>query len=243
MDIVFYLGALRADGAALATAARAGLDASVPSCPGWSVADLVEHTGRVHRHTAERVRRRVMQRSLGFRAEAPPASEVVEWFEDGVEEVARVLAEANLDEPVWNWSVAAHRAGFWPRRMAQETAIHRWDAQAAHGQARPIDAGLAVDGIDELLDVFLPTDLAEQPTAHLHGAVHLHCTDRPAEWLVEVENGELRVRREHAKGAVAVRAAASDVVLLLWKRNDPTGVEVFGDATLLSHFLSLTDLD
>ena len=40
----FWLAALRADGPALQDAvAQAGPDAPVPSCPGWTVADLVEH--------------------------------------------------------------------------------------------------------------------------------------------------------------------------------------------------------
>jgi uncharacterized protein (TIGR03083 family) len=238
-----YLAALRADASDLAAAARAGLDAPVPSCPGWSVADLVAHTGLVHRRVAERVRTRAMRRSLGVSIEAPPESELVGWFEDGVEELARVLADADPDGPVWNWSIGAQRAGFWPRRMAHETAVHRWDGQAAHGKPRPIDGDLAVDGIDEFLDVFLATDLARAPAANLGGAVHLHCTDRAAEWLVEVRDGRPTVRREHARGDVAVRAPASDLLLLLWKRIQPGTVEVFGDAALFRAFSALTDLD
>ena len=39
------IAALLADSAALAEAARLGLDAPMPSCPGWSVADLADLDG------------------------------------------------------------------------------------------------------------------------------------------------------------------------------------------------------
>jgi len=44
-----YIAAIRDNASALVDAAeRAGLDAQVPSCPDWVVADLLEHIGTVH---------------------------------------------------------------------------------------------------------------------------------------------------------------------------------------------------
>jgi hypothetical protein len=60
---------------------------------------------------------------------------------------------------------------------------------------------------------------------------------------VEVRGGQLTVRREHARGDVAVRASASDLLLLLWRRIQPAAVEVLGDEGLLRQFSALTDLD
>ena len=63
--------------------------------------------------------------------------------------------------------------------------------------------------------------------------VHLHCTDTPR---TRVASGSSRSRptarrstREHAKGDVAARGTASDLLLFLWGRVDPTQLEVFGD--------------
>ena len=53
--------------------------------------------------------------------------------------------------------------------MTHESAVHRYDAQRAHGLAQPIDADLACDGMDELVDLLLPRivrrDSPELPTA------------------------------------------------------------------------------
>ena len=128
------IAALLADSAALAEAARLGLDAAGPSCPGWSVADLVEHTGRVHRSETRRVRDLESERHSAADIALPTRSELVGWFEAGAEALARVLEAAEPDAPVWNWSVTPNLASFWWRRMAQETAVHRWDGQTAHAR-------------------------------------------------------------------------------------------------------------
>jgi uncharacterized protein (TIGR03083 family) len=252
------IAALLADSAALAEAARLGLDAAVPSCPGWSVADLVEHTGRVHRSATRRVRDLESERHSAADIALPTRSELVGWFEAGAEALARVLEVAEPDAPVWNWSVTPNLASFWWRRMAQETAVHRWDGQAAHAQQQPIATDVAADGIAELLEVFLPTDFAEQPPADLGGTVSLQCTDRPDTWLVTVRGGELIARRDRPSrsgdpaGAgpgdaplATASASASDLLLLLWRRVPPTAPEITadGDEALLARFAALADLD
>jgi uncharacterized protein (TIGR03083 family) len=250
MEKARYIAALRADSAALAEAARLGLDEPVPSCPGWSVADLVQHTGRVHRAVTRRVRNLDLERRSSSDIPLPPRPELVNWFEDGAEALGPVLEAAQPDASVWNWSIRPKVASFWWRRMAQETAVHRWDAESAHARQQPIAADVAVDGVDEFLDVFLPTDLAEKPTTDLIGTVQLQCSDRPASWLVTVSGGVLLARPNQEPTAsdrplATVSAPASDLLLLLWRRGEPTrtGLETGGDAALLARFAALADLD
>ena len=66
------------------------------------------------------------------------------------------LSSVSPDTPVWTFSSSNRTASFWQRRRAQETAVHRYDAETAAGTPTPIDADLAVDGIDEFFTVFLP---------------------------------------------------------------------------------------
>jgi predicted lipid carrier protein YhbT len=68
------------------------------------------------------------------------------------------------------------------------------------------------------------------------GTVHLHCTDVDGEWLFTRRDGEITVTAEHAKGDVAARGRASDLLLFLWGRVPATELEVFGDAALLERF-------
>jgi uncharacterized protein (TIGR03083 family) len=250
MEKARCIASLRADSAALVEAARLGLDAPVPSCPAWAVADLVEHTGRVHRSVTRRVRERDSERRPAADIPLPPRDELAAWFEEGAAALARALEAAEPETPVWNWSVTPHLGSFWWRRMAQETAVHRWDGQAAHGIQQPITPDVAADGVDEFFDVFLLTDLAEKPDATLGGTISLVCTDRPERWLVTVKDGTLTVRRGQPTAPddaplMTVSASASDLLLLLWRRvlADAPEIATGGDATLLTQLYALYDLD
>jgi uncharacterized protein (TIGR03083 family) len=240
LDAGEYVRQLRADGAALAAAARRNLDAPVPSCPGWTVGDLVFHTGAVHRDKTLIVRERLRARP-DVKIREPGDDRLVEWFEEGLEELARVLEASDPDQPVWNWSSRAPQTvSFWPRRMAHETSVHRWDAQAAVGTPLPIDSDLAADGVDEFFDVHMPDEESAPP---LEGTVHLHRTDGPGEWFVQLDDSGARVTKEHKKGDAAIRAPASDLVLLLWRRIGLDDVEVFGDKAVAERFVGWVDLN
>ena len=69
--------------------------------------------------------------------------------------------------------------------------------------------------------------------------MHLHATDGDGEWLVRLGADGVVVTREHAKGDVALRASASDLLLFLYGRRDASVGEVFGDAALLDRWQQL----
>jgi uncharacterized protein (TIGR03083 family) len=236
-----YLGSLRSDAERLVEAAQSGsLDAPVPSCPGWDVNRLLGHVGRVHRWAAEACRTRA--EPAADRLEKPPRDDsVVEWFAAGVAPLHDALAALDLDAPAWNFSNGPQVGRFWPRRMAIETAIHRWDGQDAHGAVTPIDAELASDGMDEVLDVHVGLRLAGRDGIDIGGSVHFHCTDTEGEWTVRTDDGLTRVTRGHTKGDVAVRGPASSLLLMQWRRippDDPT-LEIFGDPEIFERWLAL----
>jgi uncharacterized protein (TIGR03083 family) len=234
-----YVDAIRSDGAALADAAGvAGLEAHVPSCPLWSVADLLGHIGRIHRWVGGLVVARAVERGPHWsEAEPPGAADLLPWFSGGVTLLADALADAGPGASVWSWTPDA-TSGFWARRQAQETSIHRYDAQLAAGQPEPLHGALAADGIDELFSLVPYWPWA--PRVRGDGeTLHLHCTDRDGEWLVKLLPDGLAVTTEHAKGDAAVRATASDLFLFLYGRIEPDALEVFGDADLVARFREL----
>ena len=243
VEVASYLAAIGEDGAALAAAARRGLAEQVPSCPAWTVADLVAHAGSVHQWVTEMVRTGAQERISRKALPLPPESEdLVDWFEIGVGVLVSVLRDADPAAPVWNWSPEPKVAAFWPRRMAHETAVHRWDAEAAHGVPQPIATNLAVDGIDEIIRVFLATEVADDHDATLGGTLHVHATDADGEWLIDVAGGEVRVRAEHGKGDAALRGPASDLLLFLWGRQPAAPLEVFGDTAVVDRWAKVLDL-
>lgn len=234
MDSAAHLSALQTDGRAIVEAAELGLDAPVPSCPGWNVADLVGHTGVVHRWATAVVQSRTMtpMRLRDVTDNPPSPQQRIEWFSEALDGLCDALDRTDLDADIWTWT-GQRPARFWARRMAHETAMHRWDAENAHGRARPFDSSLAVDGIDEMFDVFVPHHPGCS-TVRGHGeTLHLHCTDSAGEWLLRFGSDSLDVDRAHAKGDAAVRASASDLLLLLWGRRTADGLDVFGDASVL----------
>lgn len=147
-----FLASIQSDSAALAKAASEGLDAPVPSCPGWTVRDLVLHTGRVHRGKEKVVRERLQHDDLEFEE---PSEGLLDWFRKGAELLINTLRSVGPDEPVWSWHPPDQTAAFWYRRIAHETLIHRVDAELAHGSVSGIDPEIAEDGIDEGLKVFI----------------------------------------------------------------------------------------
>jgi uncharacterized protein (TIGR03083 family) len=233
-----YLVAIEREAAALASAAHgASPDTPVPTCPGWALRDLLIHLGRVQIWARTMVETRARER-LAWSELAPlpgddaGAEEVARWLGDAASALLATLAATDPDAPVWSWTTD-HTAGFWARRQAHELAIHRVDAEGAVGTSRPITAALAVDGIDEVLDM-LPFWGRDLPSGG--ETVHLHCTDSDGEWLVRLGPDGAAVERAHAKGDVAARGTASDLDLYLWGRVPVAALEVFGDAGLLSAF-------
>jgi uncharacterized protein (TIGR03083 family) len=240
VDTATYVMHVRNGGAAFADAVRGRFEIPVPSCPEWTVADLVAHTGRVHHTVAARVRAGTTDASAVTLAVPPAVDELQAWFESGVAELAATLAAADPAQPAWSWS-GDLTAGFWQRRMAQETAVHRWDAENAIGLARPIDPELAADGVDELLMVFLPFD-ASNLTADGRSIV-FEPTDDDARWTVRITaDGSKASRGAEVSPAATVRGTASEMDLLLWGRRTLPDLDVEGDPGVAEGFLGALDL-
>jgi uncharacterized protein (TIGR03083 family) len=245
MDSASLLAALAADGAALADAADGHLDSRVRTCPDWTVADLVTHLGTVHRWVSATVA--AGGEPVGFRdvTGAPDDRDaLVGWYRDGLAELIPALS-VDPETPAWTFSGAApSNVGWWQRRQALETAVHRFDSQtAALGRPDPIGAELAVIGIDELIAQFLPGILESRAEIEeLKGTFHLHATDIPGEWWLDFDAPGLAARREHAKADTAVRGPASGLYLWMWNRQSPedAGLEVFGRAETVAAWRSVT---
>jgi uncharacterized protein (TIGR03083 family) len=236
-----YLDAIRTNATALVDAAEAaGLDAAVPPCPDWTVADLLAHIGRVHRWAAANTLRVQADGPSSRREhEMPPDADPVAWAREGADVVVAAL-DCAPDDEAWAF-FPPHTVGFWQRRQAHETAMHRVDAESAAGDVQPIDAELAADGIDELLDLFRQQPMGRGPTGDGE-TLHFHCTDVTGEWLVTMRSDGIDLTREHAKGDVAAKGTASDLLCWLEGRGPIDRLEVFGDEALLARWREVATL-
>ena len=206
---------------------RAGLSAPVPTCPGWTVRELVAHQGMVHRWAAANLRGRSadpdqLERS-GLAAPDP-----LEWLADGAIDLATAWAKAPVDvRTVVFLEDAPRPKQFWARRQCHETTIHAVDALAA-ALGRPprvdevwMDAELAADGIDELLCGFLTRSRSRLRTEE-PGVLVVAPEDRDEWWEVRVsQQPAVSARRRGPAPDDAdwvVSGPAVDLYLRLWNR-------------------------
>jgi uncharacterized protein (TIGR03083 family) len=239
-DKDFFVDAARREGDAFLAAARAAeLTAPVPPCPNWTVWDLVRHLGVVYHWQRTHFVRGETSEPTHERTTAPDGEAVYDWFAEQHAAVLDALAGLDPQTPAWNWSVRPETGDFWHRRMAQETAVHRWDAQSAAVLPQPIEPRLAADGVAEVLEVFLPGGRRKGPE-DADGVVRLVATDTGDEWAIRVRGADLAVLDtgtllDAGPGAQSAAAGtASDLLLALWGRVRFDVLRVEGDQRLLS---------
>ncbi|MFI6760451.1 maleylpyruvate isomerase N-terminal domain-containing protein [Micromonospora sp. NPDC050417] len=238
----FWLAALRADGPAFRVAvSEAPPDGPVPSCPEWTTTDLVRHLGSRYRWvrgvissgTAQAPTERPVEDGL------PAGAAAIEWWQHEYDQLMAAFDTIDPEAPAWNWAPQPKRVGFWPRRMALETTVHRWDAQLAIASAEPIEAKLAADGVSEVLDTWLPAGRRRSPEPR-YGVVQLVAADAGQDWYLRLRGTGVALLDtdtilddddHHARAHVT--GNASDVMLALWGRINFDVLETSGDVTLL----------
>jgi uncharacterized protein (TIGR03083 family) len=227
MEPATHIAHLEIDAARLLEAYHEAPRAAVPTCPPWDRAALLHHVAGAHSWHRAQVEHGPGER-VRFKQspQAPEGDDLPDWYADNVRGLVAALSTMDTDRTWPTW--AGDRPGsFYPRRMAQETAVHLFDAT---GHA--IDPALAVDGVDEHLGLFAP--LAPGESLPAYGTIHLHATDVDGEWLVTMGPGGITSEVGHAKGDVALRGTASDLLLWVWNRVPvDERFEVFGEPALL----------
>jgi uncharacterized protein (TIGR03083 family) len=236
-----WLAALRADGPALrAAVAEADPATSVPSRPEWTVGRLVGHLVGYYTWVGSHVRRGVITPPDEPHPHGPDTAGLAE-FDDAYAALLTCFDGLDPEMPAWNWAPQAKKAAFWIRRIAHDTALHRWDAQmAAVGLTEPIEAKLAADGVSEVLDMLLPAGRGHR-SADRHGMVALSATDLEHTWHIRLRaNGGVALLDtdtlldEHdLHERVVAEGNASDLQLALWGRVGFDVLVVTGEEALL----------
>jgi uncharacterized protein (TIGR03083 family) len=228
-----YLSHIRADGDLIAATAPRGLDRLVPVCPPWDVREVVAHLATVYDH-------KVIAMRLGRRpvdgewvTDEPFGKDTVEWFND---EHAKLLAELARHKPsdfAWTWWEPDQTVGFWYRRMALETVVHRIDIETQFGSPSPIDTALAIDGIDEILMIMLAGE--DEAAAEGPGTGTVEVLAGDAAWSIVLEEARTVVTpgRRTSPGAVLAGDPAA-LFLYLWGRGPLDSVTQKGDPSLVA---------
>ncbi|GAB7106961.1 maleylpyruvate isomerase family mycothiol-dependent enzyme [Streptomyces phaeofaciens JCM 4814] len=234
-------------GRLVAALENADLTTPVPSCPGWTLADLVKHVGSVQRWFSALLHARIQEpprsREVDLRLPGRHA-DYADWLAESATVAEDAFAATDPDQPMWAWGVDQH-ARFWARRMLFETLLHRADADLALGLPPTIDRPSAVDGIDEFL-VNLPFATFFAPkVANLRGpgsTIRFRATDGngDGDWVVRLRPDgfglDTTLVPAHPADAT-VQGTASDLLLLVYGRRLHHDEELFaldGDKDLLT---------
>ena len=217
MDDLRYLELVRADSDLLLAAVRSAPASGVPSCPEWTALDLLRHVGEVYEHKLV-----CMELDRDPKdGECEPAPEELEpladWFTGRRDALLARLAEHGPAQPSYTWFPPDQTVGFWFRRMALETAVHRIDAELAAGLTTPVDPELAADGVDEVVG-FLAHDFGDRSELDLGAdrTVELRCADR--RWALTLRTDKLEHAAEGTAADASVTGDPADLFLHIWNR-------------------------
>lgn len=242
-----YLDLFRTDSDLLLASARGSLDRDVPPCPGWTVRDVVTHTAEVYEHKL-----RCIAEGMAPKPWPPqwPDRDRLEWYADARDRLLDVLSSTDPAAPAFTWWPPDQTVGFWVRRMAQETAVHRVDVQSASDAISPVDPALAADGVDEVLMIMASGDWSDEPQPELTERVdvrtggHRWSIDLAETWLTVLadpgSDHERSSDADHdtssrpavdppATAAATVTGEPGDVLLWLWGRAPDDAIVVDGD--------------
>jgi len=188
---------IRSEALRILEVANRDLQRPVPQYPGWSMADLLAHLASVHGRTAIICIDIAQERVSG--PHLPLHGDVSRWFGETLVSMLEALASTDHDAGVWGFG-SRPTVGLWQRRMLIETGVHRWDAEQAWGEEQPLLDAVAIAGLDEFSDMWLPR-LGTVPT------ISVTATDLGRSWVL----GE-------GEPVATVVGSASDIYLRLMSR-------------------------
>ncbi|GAB2768467.1 maleylpyruvate isomerase family mycothiol-dependent enzyme [Amycolatopsis magusensis] len=246
MDTTAYLDAVVEQTSTLAEWVDGGdAAAPVPTCPKWTLTDLVDHVGATQRMVTMLVGERMTDPSAAFAGYTAPPADSAEWrawLNDGAAEAKQAFESVADDTPVWDPSGADAGVRFWSRRLFGEISVHRADAAATLDKSYELAPEPAVAAIEDWLDTLTSRGYWENRPDFanaLRGSgqtLHFHATDAPGEWLARREPDMVALERTHAEADVTVRGPAADLLLVLSRRRPlgaVTTLEIQGERALL----------
>lgn len=225
-----------------AAMSASGLDVQVPTCPEWTLLDLVQHLGKVQRRWAAIVKAGPADADPPALegGEAPPRERdaLLAWSAEGTRQLLDALGEAGPDRRCWTWwgeeSDSPETSGAVGRHQVQEATVHTYDAQITAGAAQPLPDEAALDGVEEFLATCAST---ASPWPHEAAVIDFHAAEGGSWRLSLSADGARSSRLPDAATATAAdasaRATASELVLVFYDRLPLDTLQVDGDGRLM----------
>ncbi len=210
---------MRAQDAFLVAIGEVDPTTPVPWCGAWRVHDLVVHLADVHHWAAAQARG-----THEGRVAAGLAPE--DRYRACAVELRETLVELGPDA-VGSTLLGPGPASFWRRRQLHETVVHLWDLRTAGGLGLDVRPEVWADAVDEVVTVMQPRQVRLGRMPRLPSPIELVASDVDRTWRLDTaDDGPV---------VVQVRAPASVLALILWRRRSPDDAEaeISGDGAAL----------
>ncbi|MGA7172954.1 MAG: maleylpyruvate isomerase family mycothiol-dependent enzyme [Candidatus Dormiibacterota bacterium] len=229
MEFASFLKSVRSDGERIVLVARDQLGADVPPCPGWQVRDVLNHVAQVYE---QKIVCTLLQRDPDpWPPDWPADRDPTEWLADAQRRLLELFTERGAAAPSYTWWPADQTVGFWARRMAHETVIHRVDVELSCGPSTPVNPEVAVDGVDEVLTIVLAGDWSDAPADQCRGQ-RIAVRTGGRGWEVELQREAVNVYPPRGRVDAEVQGDPEEVLLWLWGRGPVTRLTQVGDASI-----------
>ncbi len=244
MDVSKYIEYVASEGDLFASAVEhGGLNVPIADCPGWDMRELAHHLGMIHLWAAANIvfpepdwldvkdLPDLVQYWPELAAAYPEDADAASWYRATHANLLEVLRSTPVDHECFSFLPAPNPLTMWARRQASEIAIHRFDAQSAHGLPSHFDPHFAADMLDELLCGFAirPGTLdMEAPQV-----MHVHANDTEAHWYVSLGPESTETSREGDRADLTLTGSAADLYVKLWNRTPDTNLEMSGNTDLV----------
>jgi uncharacterized protein (TIGR03083 family) len=239
-----HIAAIRADTERMAVAYETGpTDAPVAACPGWDVRRLIEHMAYIHRWAAFAVRSGRAPEATDV-ARPAESADLAAWLRLGGNTLADDLAARDPGDDTWHVFPAEQKMWVWARRQAQETAMHRWDAEMATLGASTLDPVLAAEGVQEYFELGLPRVLSREGVDPPSSVLRVRSTDVDGDWVISAVDGTCTVTSGHdpadaPEAGAVLDGPAESLILVLMGRAGRSEIGVSGDQDVADQWLSL----
>jgi uncharacterized protein (TIGR03083 family) len=220
----------------------------IPTCPDWTMRQLIRHVGRAHRWAARIISTRAdVTLDPHTVPDGRPPDEA-----DGARAwllaCPQVLFEAVTDVGGSDATVATfdgpRPARWWVRRLLHESTVHRADAVLAVDEQYELAPEIAADGTDEWLGRLAERPWPGDPPVGDGKAVNLIPTDVDLSWSILGRDNSLQLYRNSTDSLEGVQLAgkATELFLALFRRRniEDTECRVVGDPNVWETFLART---
>jgi uncharacterized protein (TIGR03083 family) len=217
---------------------RAGLETLVPGCPGLTLAEVTRHVGSVHRMAWHWIREG--QRPADWRRDPAPHQSLSDYVRSGAASLLAELAAHPPQDPCSTWQPSDQTYGFWRRRMAHESTVHRVDVQQAAGMpVAEIPEDIALDGIDEALHLWFVHRLGLIGVAGTRrGLVAVRAGGR--QWLAYADpHGTSVDSVEETVPNASVSGTPMEIYLWLWGRVPDQRIRRDGNQDVIAQLWAL----